>query len=898
MITLIAVSIAHQFYKNRHLNDSERKSNLLYDVLEISDLKSMDLRFKIRGPQQPHPDVALLTVDDRSLEEIGRWPWSREKIAHLVDQLFKYKAKSVSLDAIFAEPQTEKTLETISKLEIALQPLSPTQKKILESEKKFTQPDLLLSQSIEKNKDRIVLGVFNNEEQNKTFKPYQDYCRNESFLLANAKKFVKLNGTFIVDDKADEFVDLEFQKALLPIFKNIQDSTLQYLLKNKYNNKSLSQLNSQENNQLQYYLEEAVNQYCETWLTPKDTYLQNKDLQKIYLEVFSKIPSYQNLDFQSLIQKFIGSVKSHPIPQKGRWTINIDPLQEVADYTASFNAEQDTDGTIRKSALFFRTGNRIGTSFIPSLALQSYLLSTGYQARVDIDQDQSNSNQKSLTQFKIYDISKDPEVFVSNIPTDLQGRLRINYAGGRNMFPYVPAKELFTDKETMTVSQQIWNPKDKTWNPKEFDVDKTEFIKDKIFIFGATAIGIYDLRVSPFEKNFPGPETHGNVVSNLLNQNFLKSDPLESRWMIWVLLILGVSFSYFVSHVGAISGFFITSLLLLGLLVLDQILFKSGYIITMILPFFLIANLYVLLTFYKYFTEERKKRNLRATFAKYVSPAIVDEILKDPENVEIGGQKKRMTVFFSDVRGFTTISEKLDPQVLSSVLSRYLTPMTQIVFANKGTLDKYMGDALMAFFGAPVYYEDHAHCACKSALQSIKKLAEIQKQFESEGLPHIDIGIGINTSEMSVGNMGSDIVQSYTVMGDAVNLGSRLEGINKEYGTRIMISEFTFEEIKNSFVCRLVDWVRVKGKKQPVKIYELLDEKRNSNQNFLWLDTYQKAVDDYHKMDFQNALTIFKSLLDQNPNDPVLSIYVNRCTNFINNPPPPEWDGVFEMKSK
>ena len=255
-------------------------------------------------------------------------------------------------------------------------------------------------------------------------------------------------------------------------------------------------------------------------------------------------------------------------------------------------------------------------------------------------------------------------------------------------------------------------------------------------------------------------------------------------------------------------------------------------------------------------------------------------------------------MFFSDVRGFTTISEKLDPRALSDLLNEYLTPMTDLVFATRGTLDKYMGDAIMAFFGAPIPHPDHAKDACRCALQHLKKLFELQAIFKSKNLPIIDLGIGLNTGEVSVGNMGSQTVRSYTVMGDAVNLASRLEGINKQYGTRIIISEFTYKEVQDSFVCRELDWVRVKGKAQPVKIYELMDEGKPDTATQDLLKWFNQGYDQYHQKLWSEAMHSFQQALSIRSEDPVSLLYIERCQEFIADPPPADWDGVFEMKTK
>ncbi|RYZ65230.1 MAG: adenylate/guanylate cyclase domain-containing protein, partial [Proteobacteria bacterium] len=376
------------------------------------------------------------------------------------------------------------------------------------------------------------------------------------------------------------------------------------------------------------------------------------------------------------------------------------------------------------------------------------------------------------------------------------------------------------------------NAKTGEWADETTWVSKQKFLKDKVLFFGVTAIGVFDLRVTPFDGNFPGVETHANALSNLFIERarnlgakvdpsapgFLRTSPHEETIMGLVLIVLGFVFSGFIAYYGSIAGLFIALGTIGAVYFFDKYyFFQEGIVVASLFPMALVILQFVTLTFYKYFTEEKTKRELKTTFEKYVSPAIVNEVLADPENVELGGKKVNLTVMFSDVRGFTTISEKLDPRELSDLLNSYLTPMTNLVFANRGTLDKYMGDAIMAFWGAPVHFPDHAVHAARCALQMLEKLKILQAEYRAKGLPEIDIGIGLNTGEMSVGNMGSDTVRSYTVMGDAVNLGSRLEGINKTYGTRIIISEFTYLEVKKHFICREIDWVTVKGKNIPVR---------------------------------------------------------------------------------
>lgn len=901
VITAAFVFFARTFYFVRNQNKIDlgdgKITTTIFRAVEGLDFLLTDTRFLLRGERKSEAPVALLTVDDRSIEEVGRWPWSREKISHVVDEMNKYGARAIGFDIVFAEPQEDVRLETVQKFESRFPSMPPDIKAVLEEEKAKSNPDRSLAQSIENNKERIVLGAFPEEHTENRHSAYSDYCRNEAFQRANSSKFIKIeNISFVVVDNTDLFESVDFSKLFTPIFAEVEKKTVAEALRDEFKKTGENQLTEQERKKLKYMVDSSIMTYCDRWLTSQDEF--GPMSENFFGQIAASNKTLQGLDGKAATTTFTRKVLDYPMPQFLSWTINIDQIQEPAIYTASFHAVQDNDGKIRNNPLFSRTGNRLGVSFIPSLALQTYLAAhPGYQAEVEIDYDPKDPLQKKISSFTVKDINKDGAP-VMNIPVDGQGRLKINYAGGTRMFPYVPAKEILNDRPTMKILERVWEPEIKRFVEKEVEVKKADFIKDKTFLFGATAIGVYDLRVTPFEKNYPGPETHLTVLANLFDGSFLRVDNQEEIKMTWALIFFGLLLSFAVAQSGALLGFVVTLLAETFLVFVDQWLLRKGIVATMALPALLVMSVYLFLTLYKYFTEERNKRHLKSTFAKYVSPAVVDEILKAPENIELGGKKQRMTVFFSDVRGFTTISEKLDPQVLSDVLNKYLTPMTNIVFANRGTLDKYIGDAVMAFFGAPIAYPDHAKYACRCALQSIEKLKEIQKQFKEQGLPDIDIGIGINTSDMSVGNMGSDIVRNYTVMGDGVNLGSRLEGVTKEYGVRIVISQFTYAEVKDAFTARELDWVKVKGKNEPIRIFELICEGKPGHDWTGCLPRFQEGFELYHARKFEEAGIKFQEALLARPGDPVSEIYIERCAEYVKEPPPPEWDGVYVMKTK
>lgn len=859
--------ISLQYYKYKEQHESARESHPFLEAVESLDLRYNDFKYKMRDERRTNAPVALVAVDGDSLAEIGRFPWSRELISEMTQKMIDLGAASVGYDIIFSEP-----------------------------ERGNPEADLKMGATVAANKDKVVLGVQSDDLTN--FLPYQDYCVSEAFLASGGDQIVKLNPSFIVDDSGSFLDEINWGSLFEILFSNIKQGAEADVLKS-LGKKDVSQLTGYQKNFLSSQKTKAVFDYCKTWLTQNDVFLQEGVKEKVadvYMKSFAQIKEFQGKKFDEILDLIKKRVPLHSVPQYGDWLGNVPALQNESLYTASFVAKQDSDGYVRRYPLFFRSGNKLGSSYIPSLALQTYLAGTGYRAEVKISEE---GDTRTVSSFSIINPNTNPESKVADLPVDSKGQLTIDYYGKQMSVAYVPAKELFSEFDEMTIQQKVLGNNNAQLVIETKKVKKKDFFKDRKVIVGATATGLYDLRTTPLEPNYPGPEIHMTVLANLLDQSFIKYWNQESKWMPWLVLIIGVLVSIAWSYLGAMVSMSMLLGLNLAFWGLDLFLFtKYKILISSLFIIIQLSVVYFVITVFKYFTEERKKKELKQTFSKYVSPAVVDEILKAPDNLKLGGRKQRMTVFFSDLRGFTTISEKLSPTDLSNLLNRYLTPMTEIVFENKGTLDKYMGDAIMAFFGAPISDKEHAKQACRCALKSMEKLKELQAQFKAENFPHIDIGIGINTGEMSVGNMGSNIVQNYTVMGDSVNLGSRLEGINKEYGTHIIISEFTNEEVKDAFVTREVDRVKVKGKNEPVRIYELIAEGSLQGPRAEQLQIFNQGLEKYFKMRFQEALEDFRKSSEMDSGDKVSKLYIERCEDFIQEPPGENWDGVVVMKTK
>jgi adenylate cyclase len=303
-------------------------------------------------------------------------------------------------------------------------------------------------------------------------------------------------------------------------------------------------------------------------------------------------------------------------------------------------------------------------------------------------------------------------------------------------------------------------------------------------------------------------------------------------------------------------------------------------------PLFTTSTVYIALVVVYYRSEERSRKWITSLFGKYVSPMVIDNLIKNPESIKLGGEKRDITVFFSDIRGFTSISERLEPEELVHILNEYLTEMTSIIIKNQGLVDKYMGDAIMAFWGAPLEQTDHAEMACLSSLEMIDKLRELQSRWKKKGLPSFDIGIGLNSGEAIVGNMGSKSRFDYTAIGDNVNLASRMENLNKVYSTSIILTENTYKIIKDKFETRKLDIVKVKGREKPILIYELLSQKGGlSEKHREFVKLYERGFELYLNKKWREAIRSFQAALKL-IDDKACRMFIERCKEFLKNPPP------------
>ena len=546
---------------------------------------------------------------------------------------------------------------------------------------------------------------------------------------------------------------------------------------------------------------------------------------------------------------------------------NITKLAEAAVSYGFIDINPDPDGTLRHALLIMRYRDQ---DFFPSLAMQvlrEYEQIPDQEIAAYIAE-----NGLERIQFGSHPLRPSRD-----------GTAIINYVGPYGSYPHY----------------SMWDVISHDTPPEAF--------KGKIVLLGATAKAIGDLRITPFQNGdaYMGVEVHANIIDNLLHsgeagRSFLRRGAREEMVDIAVILLFGIGMGIWF---GRVKPLYSTVALVLVLAAFGWFVYFSfvhwGSWLSFAIPSATLVANYASITSFRMIFEEREKRKIRKTFSQYLSPGVIGLIEKDPQKyIRPGGETKDLTVMFSDIRDFTTLSEGLTADELVHLLNEYLGEMTDVLFRNFGTLDKYIGDAIMAFWGSPYPQDDHAIRACNCALEMSRSLEKLNAKWKEEGRKPISIGIGLNTGPVSVGNMGSDKRLAWTVMGDNVNLASRLEGMTKQYRVRVVISEGTYRQVSKQFVCRDLDRIRVKGKLQPVTIYELIDRAENHKKYDSLLPRFAGAMAAYREQNWHEAVLQFGTLLEAFPDDGPTQIFLQRAMEFRQHAPEPGWDGVHVMKSK
>ncbi len=521
----------------------------------------------------------------------------------------------------------------------------------------------------------------------------------------------------------------------------------------------------------------------------------------------------------------------------------ISRLAAAAKATGHTNTPPDADGVMRRFPLYIDSPDAGGTS-VPAFTVEVARLA-GLSSRI------------------------------AEAPVDALDRMTVNYPGapGKN-FQTIRAVDIVRGTADLSA------------------------LKGRVVFIGSTAANLHDELLVPTSEGvlMSGVEIHASALETIASQKWLQ--PVPKPLGALFLLLIGLCIALAVTILRQRVNLPLVSVLWLGFLVGSFVLFERGIQVDLLWPTMTFVFVYAAVTLERRVHSDRERKQLRNAFSRYVSGSVVDSIMQNPDKLRLGGDRRRMSVLFSDIRGFTTISEGMSPDALVHILNVYLNRMTDIVFKHGGVLDKYIGDAVMAFWNAPLDQPDHALRAVSTALEMRDALADLNAS-KAFGELEMHIGIGINTGDMVVGNVGGDARFDYTVIGDNVNLGSRLEGLTKEYGIAFIVAESTKGELRDAVVTRRLDKVAVKGKKEPVVIYEAMDLKENATQERINLaHDFEAALDLYFSRQFEHCIESCEAILKTHSEDGPSKNLLERAKVFQTNPPPAGWNGTWVFTKK
>jgi len=860
LISLFVTVLGLGFYTYTYLAGIYDPLALFIDSVE---LKTYDTRFQIRdrlNPARPLDSILIVAIDQKTLEDLGAWPFSRVHYARMLDNLKKDGARVVAFDINFPKPDEKSGLELL----------------------------------------RLIR---------------QDYLQRTPPPQRDAAYLARL-GT--LEREAD--VDAQFADGLRRAGNVVLG---QWFFFSPEEAKDIDPVRQQAYEDLL-----AFGAYTQVRPLPRPDGTLPPPLADIYTGLEAYLPQPNLLEFA-----------------------------DAANYSFGyFDFSPDADAVYRHTNLVIKYKQ----DFYPSLDVQALRLYRGVP-----DQDFGLFyNEAGVEYVQFGDL---------RVPTDPAGRMLINFQGPAQTYRHVSFSDVAAGK----------------FEPGTFT--------GKIVLVGATAKGVFDMRPVPMQAaGYPGVEIHANVLDTMLSRRFVRRGLREEMIDLGFILLFGMGVGFVLARIAPRWTFPMTTGVAVVFLVVTYAVFAQFHAwLNIVLPVGVLTANFAGVMAYRTLVEEREKRKVRGAFSQYVPPGLVRELEKDPTRLALGGEERELTIMFSDIRGFTSLSEKLTPLDLTHFLNAYTDEMTDIIFKHWGTLDKFEGDAIMAFWGAPYEQEDHALRACAGALDMGRRVDELRQQWRAEGKPDVNIGVGLNSGRVVVGNMGSRKRFNYTVLGDPVNLASRLEGVNKEYTTRIIISEFThrlatdalgllekrisrqfgiapaelagrdgspaarrarqvalyvgatkrlaapkvlaqrfgfadgaddvvaravrqvekwerrdkkiaqfLSEVRRSFhtfVFRQLDWIRVKGKHEPVAIHELLDYAGEDPAQRDYADLlamFEGGLQAYRAQKWDFAVDLFESILSVYPDDKPSKVFIARCREFAQTPPPPEWDGVYVMKTK
>ena len=943
------------------------------ELYEGMENKLLDLRFLNRGKIETRNDIATLDMDSKSLQIVGRWPWSREKHIPSILAAKEHQMNALAFDIFFIERQERKleyndvtsindsvlTLKAIKDLfpdpDIDLANAAADAKNIYFGYTFFPQPSKKMpvkKRTQEKDARLMILeekGFFKKiiPEEFETINDFYDIDPPVDDLIQSSK------GTYFFQTVAEDdgisrryplvgkYEDRLFPNAGLALaldhygvsFEDVEiipgkhlriplpspDKNSSSSIRIPIDKRGLMQVNwagkwEDENGEhdfthypywvLKKFRESEYNNYVMSKikeLANSDPALQGAKNLKALMKAALKEKFATKKDVIKSIKQLAmsGQMESYILKTSGSKTGEQffgsmgrkakPPMIKMYNEIKNSNTvakELVIDHNITLDDLL-KNKNLVYTP-----PIKDYVITTFNKLKSDI-----SSLSKSTKDEKYKKILKKSLVEISQLERNfliVQNLNRHALTDQQRPLYFFPSKDRIV----------VGNIKKNTARP----IVPFEFYNKKL-LYGLTAPGTSDLGSQPFNGSYPMVGLHANALNTILSDIFITRTP---KYIVsLVLLLLAALLAFGIQKLSpAIGGAAVGGLVLVYVVTAFWI-FTNYYIwLDLFAPIATVGLGYLGITVYNYIQEEKNKQFLKSSFGTYISPELIDEMYDSGQEPELGGEEGYHTAFFTDIQSFSAFSEKLSASDLVSLLNNYLTEMTDILMENNGTLDKYIGDAIVAFYGAPLDIKDHELLACRTAIKMQERLAELREQWQAEGdrwpeiVHHMQNRIGINTGQMVTGNMGSDSRMNYTMMGDTVNLAARLESSAKQYGIYIQIADSTYESVKDQVVVRALDFVKVMGKEEPVKVYELISEVGQEPEPYKKiLPAFHEAIAYYFNQDWEKAIEAFKAAdeLEEmfagrktNPS----RIYIPRCEHFKVNPPGDDWDGVWTLTSK
>ena len=815
--------------------------------------KLYDARMILRTPIPQDNRIVFVEMDQEAMHNLGRWPWPRSILANTVDTLQSLGAKQIIFDVTFSQPTQliveKEAIDNIFSGKEQVDQFIKNETGNLKAKETIPADDAIWSlDQIQNGFNEYIVSV---RSRLKNTLLDNDLLLAESLQKSNS--FIGYSFEVLVDNK-----DLDRQAHIPEIKKSFA-----LWSKNNPSNNSLNPpeqlitsdlfskeefkhifIRSKVSQELRQELATTLSAFSQKYnlelntLRPDFNLAKKQLIEEMIFKVLQNNPDakltdiiyeYEILDknlqndfrnsYAGVNNEFVAS-KTFGISQQKAYRFmtarKMDPpfalLTKAVKHGGFLNGIPDNDGVLRSIPIFVQHKNKL----YPHIALASIL--DIYKPK-DLTLEENNTF--VIREANVNGVKKD-----IHIPLSKDSRMLINWAGKwQDTYQHISIADiyrLFYLRET--TSQEDYDAN----KLQEKESKLRKLIQDKICIIGLTAPGTHDYNPIPYESTYPMVGTHGNVLNSLLTQNFIvqANDSLN----IAILLILTFLVSTCLALLSSVAGLIFILVAIAATSLTSLAFFSNGLWINLASPILLCLLSYIGITSYKFSTEEKSKREIKNAFSKYVSPDIIEEIVKDPSKLQLGGTKKELTVLFSDIRSFTTYSEKRSPEEVVHVLNEYLDAMTKVIIDHKGTLDKYVGDEIMAVFGAPNYEppDISAKRAVTAAIHMLRRLKELHAKWAQEGIEPLDIGVGINTGDMVVGNMGSELRMDYTVIGDAVNLGARVEAVTRDYQAHLIITETTFHHVKDIITYEPLEAIKVKGKDIPVMIYNVFDLKKES----------------------------------------------------------------------